>query len=214
MRFRAEIEMAGTDGRWRIVYMPFSVAEVFGTRGQVKVKGTVNGFPFSSSLFPNGKGQHFMMINKAMQRGGRTGESGTAVEIELEPDRRRPIVVPPALKQSLAKDKAAQRCFDALPDSWKRAYITRVTAAKGKEAQARRSAIAAERLAELDRGLKDPPAIVKAMLARSLVARQQFAKLSASHKREYISYILDAASEDTRRRRAQKVLQKLLAAER
>jgi uncharacterized protein YdeI (YjbR/CyaY-like superfamily) len=212
MRFRAEVESAGNDGRWKIIYVPFSVAEAFGTRGQVKVKGAINGFPFASSLFPTKRGEHFMMINKAMQRGANV-DAGEMVEIEFEADRLRPIVMPPALKQALARNKAAQICFAELPDSWKRSYITRMATATGKDVQARRAEVVAERLAELGRGLKQPPAIVKSALAASPVAKQRFARLSPSCKREYIAYILDGVSQETRKRRVIKVIQKLLSGE-
>jgi hypothetical protein len=47
---------------------PFDVEETFGTRARVPVKGTINGFPFRSSLMPMG-GCHRMVVNKAMRDG-------------------------------------------------------------------------------------------------------------------------------------------------
>jgi uncharacterized protein YdeI (YjbR/CyaY-like superfamily) len=209
MRFRAELEAAGGDGRWRIVFVPFKVEEAFGTRGMVKVTGTVNGFAFRSSLFPNGKGEHFLMINKAMQRGAKVSAAGELVEIELAADRPRPIVVPPVLKKALAQNPDGDRCFQALADSWKRAHIARVLGSKNKDVQARRAIVVANKLAELGRGLKQPPPIITKALAESPVAKERFAKLAPSHRREFIAYILDGASEETRKRRAQKMVRKL-----
>lgn len=47
---------------------PFDIQEVFGTRGRVPARGTINGFPFRSSLMPMG-GCHRMVVNKAMRDG-------------------------------------------------------------------------------------------------------------------------------------------------
>jgi hypothetical protein len=42
---------------------------VWGLRGQIKVKGEINGFAFRTSLFPRRDGSHFLLINKRMQKG-------------------------------------------------------------------------------------------------------------------------------------------------
>jgi uncharacterized protein YdeI (YjbR/CyaY-like superfamily) len=152
-----------------------------------------------------------MMINKAMQRGGKVNEPGQIVEVELEADSRRPIVVPPVLKRALAKDPTAGRCFAELPDSWKRARINSVLGSKNKDVQSRRAAVIANKLAELSRAFREPPPIIKTMLAGRPAAKERFAKLPRSRRREFIAYILDASTEVTRERRAQQMLSKLLS---
>lgn len=52
------------------IVIPFSVLEVFGTRGRVPVRGTVNGFAFRSSLAPYG-GKHYMAVNRQMREGAK-----------------------------------------------------------------------------------------------------------------------------------------------
>jgi hypothetical protein len=49
---------------------PFDIMETFGTRARVAVRGTINGFPFRSSLMPMG-GCHLMAVNKTMRAGQR-----------------------------------------------------------------------------------------------------------------------------------------------
>jgi len=56
---------------WIIIRLPFDVAKLWGKRGQIRVKGEINGFPLRTSLFPDGWGGHVMIVNKQMQRGGR-----------------------------------------------------------------------------------------------------------------------------------------------
>jgi len=60
---------------------PFDVFEVFGTRARVPVRGTINGYPFRSSLMPMGdclqeKGNsskpsssHMMPVRKSLRDG-------------------------------------------------------------------------------------------------------------------------------------------------
>jgi hypothetical protein len=55
LRFRVKIEGKEAGA----VSPPIDVRETFGTRGRVPVKGTINGYPFRSSLMPMG-GCHMM----------------------------------------------------------------------------------------------------------------------------------------------------------
>jgi hypothetical protein len=65
LRFKVRLEgEEGTSVAW--MNAPFDVPKTFGTRARVPVKGTINGFPFRSSLMPM-RGCHGMAVNKAMR---------------------------------------------------------------------------------------------------------------------------------------------------
>src|SRR5688500_13491790 len=60
-RFRVLLEKAeGSEATG--FYVPFDVLKVFGTRARVPVRGTINGFPFRSSIAPMGEGRHCMVV--------------------------------------------------------------------------------------------------------------------------------------------------------
>ena len=46
--------------RWVIARIPFDAAKLWGKRGQIKVQGEINGFAFTATLFPDGRGDHFL----------------------------------------------------------------------------------------------------------------------------------------------------------
>ena len=152
--FQAQLERPDIKGGWTFLRIPFSVAEEYGVKGQLPVRGTINGIPYENSLLPQGQGVHILVVKKEIRdQAGVT--AGDMAEVTLERlDEPRQAEVPPELADALQSQPDAKAIFDELAYSHRKAYCDHVARAKRAETRARRTAKCVELLLEAEaRGL-------------------------------------------------------------
>jgi hypothetical protein len=139
-KLRFKVKIQGKEaGVVAAITPPVDVRKVFGTRGRVPVRGTINGFPYRSSLMPY-DGVHMMPVNKALCRGAGAGP-GDMVEVVMERDvEERTVEAPPELKKELAKSKTAQANWEKMSFTNKKEMANCIREAKQEETRVRRLA--------------------------------------------------------------------------
>ncbi len=100
-----------TIGSWTILLLPKSESAKLPSRGLVLVEGTINGFHFQAPAEPDGKGSHWVKVEKTMLKGAKT-DVGDMVTLAIEPSKEWPEPeVPVDLKKALAGDSLAQELW-------------------------------------------------------------------------------------------------------
>jgi uncharacterized protein YdeI (YjbR/CyaY-like superfamily) len=209
--FHATLERPPSRLGWVIVRIPFDVVKIWGKRGQLRVKGEINDFAFRTSLFPTGKGQHYLLVNKRMQAGANAGPGETA-RFRLEPDTEvRKAIVPAELKHYLAEDCRLRRWFDKLNYSTRRYIGDWILQVKSAEARLRRAEQIAERLLAVMEAERELPPILQAAFARDPRAFTGWQRMSPSHRRSHLLGIFYYRSPEARDRRVAKIIEEVVA---
>jgi uncharacterized protein YdeI (YjbR/CyaY-like superfamily) len=209
--FEATLEHSGNTLNWIIIRIPFDAEKLWGKRGQIKVKGEINGFEFRSSLFPTGQGTHYMIVNKKMQAGGKTAP-GARARFRMEPDTaKREMTVPKEWQAMLAQSKALQK-FHASLNSSTRTWIARwIQEAKQSATRTRRSEQMAERLMETMEAERDLPPLIRQALARNPKAHAGWQRMPVSHRRSHLLGIFGYRNPESRARRIEKAVKEMVA---
>jgi uncharacterized protein YdeI (YjbR/CyaY-like superfamily) len=209
--FRATLERLRSNLGWVIIWIPFNVQKVWGTRARIRVKGQINSFAFRTSLFPTRKGEHFLLVNKKMQAGGHAYE-GTTAEFSLEPDtEERVVAVPTELKRILAEDKMFRRWFDGLNYSIRKWLADWITQPKSAASRVRRAEQVAEQLLSTMEAERELPPALKLAFTRDPRALEGWNLMSPSHRRGLLIAIFYYRSPDARARRVEKVVDEATA---
>ena len=170
-RFRSLLKPDGTNLKWVIAHVPFSPAKVWKTRNRMRVKGTINGFAFRSSLFGSAEKGYVVLVNKTMQKGAQAF-AGEMAEFTLEPDlEERETTAPPELAKLLKQDRALALWFDALSYSYRKYMADDVRKPKSPEARQRRAERAAEYMMLAMEGEQTLPPILQVAFRRVPRAR-------------------------------------------
>jgi uncharacterized protein YdeI (YjbR/CyaY-like superfamily) len=209
--FRATLERLRSNLGWVIIWIPFNVQKIWGTRGRLRVRGEINGFAFRTSLFPTRNGEHFLLVNKKMQAGGHASE-GTTAEFHLEHDtEERVVVVPAELKRILAEDKSFRRWFDALSYSIRKWISDWIVQPKSAASRIRRAEQVAEQLFSALEAERELPPALKLAFSRDPRGLEGWKLMSPSHRRGQLIAIFYYRSPDARARRIEKVVAEAVA---
>lgn len=209
--FAATLERMQSNLGWIIVWIPFSVQETWGSRGNFRIKGEINGFPFRTSLFPTRRGVHFLLVNKKMQAGANVSEGNTA-DFLLAPDTaKRVISTPPELQRLLAQTKPLLRWYGALSYSYRKWFRDSVDQPKSPAARARRAEQLAEQLLSAMEAERELPPALKLAFARDPRALEGWNLMSPIQRRAQLIAIFYYRSPEARARRLEKVVEATIA---
>lgn len=143
-----------TVGTWTFFIIPFNVEEEFGQKNHVKVKGSINGIEFRSSLTPRGDGKHYMVVSKSLQeQAGIT--KGDEIHVVMEPDMEERLVEIPEIISNIFKENVeAGKTFEKLSYTRKKDYVEYILDAKKESTRDKRIAQMLEEIEKLKRKKK------------------------------------------------------------
>ena len=200
--FRAVLERGDRALGWTVVRVPFEPGEVWEGMVRLRVAGTVNGFGFRTSLFAFADNVGFyVLVNRAMQRGGGV-RLGAKAEVCLWPDRdERPAELPDALAALLEEEDGLRAWYDDLSESVRREIGKWVLGVRTQEAQLRRAMQMAERLLATREAERDLPPLIARALAGSARAAAGWARMTEVQRRSELMGVFYYQTPEARQRR-------------
>ncbi|HEX9105123.1 MAG TPA: YdeI/OmpD-associated family protein [Polyangia bacterium] len=148
-KFRARVEAVGGGGHY--VLVPDDVAAKAGLAYRARVRGTLDGAPYRSSLMKYGGKYHLGVHKATLAAANAQAGDRVAIAIELDDEALPEDTVPPLLAAALQKDAAAKRAWAALAPSHRREHVKAINEAKRDETRRARVERALQMLRERPR---------------------------------------------------------------
>lgn len=209
-KFQGTLRPDGTSLNWTVVTVPFDPTRVWPKRQRLRVRGTINGFEFRTSLFRARDGSYILLVNRKMQTQARVRQ-GHIAEVVLEPDldeRSRPN--PVELEKLLRQDRTVKKFYQQLSESMRKAIIDQVEQPKSAEARAGRAELWVERMMLASEGERVTPPILQAAFLRQPRAREGWQAMTPVQRRGHLMGIFYYQSPESRQRRAAKAIDEAL----
>lgn len=123
VKFQATIYQYGTNPR---VDVPEETSAVFGDRGYISVRGTMNDKGVRGTLVPVTGGRHVLYVNRQMSDRAGVGV-GDSVELVLDRDLEQRKPIPQELAEVLDADPAVKRAWEGTTPSHRKRIIAYLT---------------------------------------------------------------------------------------
>jgi Domain of unknown function (DUF1905) len=81
-QFDAQLRKGDNPGAWTCVLLD-DVLQLFGTRGLVKIRGAIDGEPFTGALMARGDGSHRLPVKAALRK-TIAKEAGDTVHVRID----------------------------------------------------------------------------------------------------------------------------------
>ncbi|MGE0480021.1 MAG: YdeI/OmpD-associated family protein [Phycisphaerae bacterium] len=151
MRFTATLLRPKSTGKpvdWTFLNVPKEASRKLPSRGPVSVEGTFNGEAFQTTLEPDGRGGHWLKVDRKLREAA-GANAGDVVTLEIAPTSEEPEpAVPPDLKKALAAAAAkAREVWSEITPAARRDFIHWITSGKKAETRVKRIATACDMLA-------------------------------------------------------------------
>lgn len=209
-KFEAILERTGGGLHWTMIRVPFDAAKLWGKRGHLRIKGTINGFGFQGALMPDGQGHHILVINRKLQKAARTA-AGMRAQFEMEPDTDRPkIEIPAELVNALDEERLVRKYYERLNHSTRREIARWVAEAKQPATRLRRANEIAERLMNVMEAEHELPPFLQLALMRNPRAREGWERMPPSQRRGHLFSIFHYKLPESRARRVEKAIEMMV----
>lgn len=134
---------------WTFLTLPMEASAKLPSRGQVTVEGTFNGLPFQATLEPDGKGGHWLKVDRKLREAvGAAARDVVALEIAPVAQEPEPKVPADLRKALAAAPPRAREVWGDITPAARRDFIHWIVSPKRPETRVKRIATACDMLAK------------------------------------------------------------------
>jgi hypothetical protein len=170
----------------------------------MRVRGTINGFPFRTSLFGRQAGGYLLLVNRTIQKQAKV-VPGSLADVVVEPDLEdRSAAPPPELAKLLKADRSVKKWFERLNNSTRNYICDAVAEAKSAESRRRRAEQWTETMMLAMEAEIEVPPLLQAAFRRQPRARAGWEAMTPIQRRTHLIAIFQLQSPEARAKRAER----------